>query len=866
VLFLFIFTCNLCVMHLPLSLWQVRAKAVAAATSIPQSSANSGFSVSTNTGKLLQQGLKKYKAGDLKGAIQDWKIALRQSQGDGNHASTALLIDYLALAYQQMGQTKVAIEYWHQALAFYQQVNDILNVGHVLVKQAQAYNNLGKTNKAIIISENALQIARTYNNDLLKLTALVTKGEAYRLQGNYKRAIFCFKSSLEIAQEFPHSGYYDLAIKKIASTYISLSQINYNLANSALEAGDSDEARIFNRQAFEYDLKALKYLQKSLNIARQYQDKISEINLLVDSILPTYRVKEFQLARAKLQLATSLLANLPNSQQKVYAAIKLAQIIQSLPGGEILSLAACSRNQEDPKVMDLLNKAVSIAASLHAKRALSFALGYLGHVYECQHNYQQALTFTRQAQQAVAGELNAEDSLYLWQWQTGRILKAQNLLLEAIAAYNQAIATFSTRSRPKGVYRQIRDQAIADFEVQIDRYETVKQMYRELIAIKLSLEDLNSVLTTIDALKITELSNYFEQDPEVQIIYQPKVDLLKTPPNTAMFWSIIQPERTAIIVSLPNGEVKFKWIQLDSKSIKQEINAFRIGLEKRSDIIYNHSQAQKLYNWIVRPFEKDLQLLQVETLVFIPDGLFHSIPMAALSDGKQFLIQKYALSSIASVSLTNTLPTQPEKLRALVVGLTKNAVVDGQQYQALASVKEEINQVTTLIPGSKQLLDENFTRDRLQAEIHKAIYPIIHIATHGEYNLVSEDTFLITGNNEKLAITDLYAMIHNAAVSSNTVELLVLSACETARGDDRTGLSLTNIAVLAGVKSTLASLWSVNDAATAKLVTQFYKYWHNERFSKARALQKAQQELIALGKKYAHPYYWAPFILSGNWL
>lgn len=201
-------------MHLPLSLWQVRAKAVAAATSIPQSSANSGFSVSTNTGKLLQQGLKKYKAGDLKGAIQDWKIALRQSQGDGNHGSTALLIDYLARAYQQMGQTKVAIEYWHQALASYQQVNDILNVGHVLLKQAQAYNNLGKTNKAITLSENALQIARTYNNDLLKLTALVTKGEAYRLQGNYKRAIFYFKSSLEIAQKFPHSDYYGLAIKK----------------------------------------------------------------------------------------------------------------------------------------------------------------------------------------------------------------------------------------------------------------------------------------------------------------------------------------------------------------------------------------------------------------------------------------------------------------------------------------------------------------------------------------------------------------------------------------------------------------------------------------------------------------------------
>ncbi len=187
-----------------------RSKAVAAIPSVPQNSANSGFSVSINTGKLLQQGLKKYKAGDFKGAIQDWKIGLRKSQDARNYASTALLIDYLAQAYHQMGKTKAAIEYWHQAIAFYQQVNDILNVGHVLVKQAQAYNNLGKTNKAIILSENALQIARTCNNDLLKVAALVTQGEAYRLQGNYKRAIFNFKSSLEIAQEFPHSEYYYL--------------------------------------------------------------------------------------------------------------------------------------------------------------------------------------------------------------------------------------------------------------------------------------------------------------------------------------------------------------------------------------------------------------------------------------------------------------------------------------------------------------------------------------------------------------------------------------------------------------------------------------------------------------------------------
>ncbi|NMG19690.1 hypothetical protein DP116_09540 [Brasilonema bromeliae SPC951] len=249
--------------------------------------------------------------------------------------------------------------------------------------------------------------------------------------------------------------------------------------------------------------------------------------------------------------------------------------------------------------------------------------------------------------------------------------------------------------------------------------------------------------------------------------------------------------------------------------------------------------------------------------------------MAALHDGEKFLVQRYAISfagslrSIATTSATtliNAKKVNRKNLRMLAMGLTKDAIVDGRMYEALTNVRQEINQVAAQIPGSKQLLDENFTYTSLQTELRLSVYPIIHIATHGEFSTVSEDTFLITGNNGKLTITDLYTLIRNTLHGSEAVELLALTACDTAIGDDRIPLALAGSAVNAGVKSALASLWSINDAATVTLVTKFYAEWYENGVSKAEALRRAQRALIASSKKYSHPYYWAPFILIGNWL
>ena len=189
----------------------------------------------------------------------------------------------------------------------------------------------------------------------------------------------------------------------------------------------------------------------------------------------------------------------------------------------------------------------------------------------------------------------------------------------------------------------------------------------------------------------------------------------------------------------------------------------------------------------------------------------------------------------------------------------------------MENVTDELEQVTQLFPGSKKLLNEQFTRQSLEQELKQAVYPIIHIATHGQFGTIPEDSFLVTGNNQKITITQLESDIRRFSGGSEPVELLALTACQTGIGDDRTTLGMAGITVQAGVRSAFASLWYVDDAFTEELVTKFYDHLQLpfegsgtiSPMSKAEALQEAQKALI---NRKIHPAQWAPFILIGNWL
>jgi CHAT domain-containing protein len=872
-LFLGTLTLSLWASSIPLTAERIRWEDAALAIALPWDIAQS-----PNADRLVREGVELYQRGDYRGAIARWQTALMFYEQNNDRSSQAIVLENLARATQKKGNGERAIAYWEGAIAHYRETKALQKVGRLLTEQAQTYSSLGQLRKAIALlcnvpqekaclPESALQIARTSRDRQGEAAALGSLGDALRLRNDAQSAIDYLQASLKIAGEIKHPAYIASAFNSLGNTYLNLAQNRDRLATSAQIRGDSRDANRLKREASGYSSQALSYLQKSLKLARSQNDRLAQMQALLN-LIPVYN-RTFAHAKAERarQQALSLLGSLPDSRSKVYAAIDLANLLQPTSVfEETTTITKCLKPELQSREMDLLQQAVAIAQKIEDNRSKSFALGEIGRFYECRQKYKQALDLTLQARWAAEQDLNAKDSLYLWEWQAGRILRATDRKQEAIASYESAIATLSN----------IRGSILAaSRDLQFDFRDTVEPIYRQLVDLKLEQTSfsspqqqqnyLSSVLTTVDSLKLTELQNYFGDDCEVTVGEQKNIP---APANlegdTVVFNSIILDNRTAIVASFPNGQKRFEWIEITSKTLTEEVNQFRIGLESYFDP-YDIQQAQKIYNWLIRPFAKDLEQSPIKTLVFIQDGILRSIPMAALHDGKQFLIQKYAIAITPSLTLTQSKPLNSQKLQALILGLTKSATVDGRDFPALKYVEREINAIESLMPQSKEILDDRFTRRRFQQELERENYRIVHIATHGEFGAVPQETFLVTGNNEKLTLNDLDPLIRRNAQTPEKIELLTLTACQTAVGDERAALGLAGVAVQAGAESALASLWYIEDAATAQLASLFYKNLTRLGLTKAEALQKAQLALIDR-KQYAHPAYWAPYILIGNWL
>lgn len=848
--------------------------------------------------RLVQQGVDRYQAGDYPGAIAVWKSALTAYQSSKNQSSTAIVLENLARVYQESGQSEQAITYWEQTAALHRRMNSP-QLGRILTEQAQTYSRLGQPRKAITLlcdadakgactPGSALQLARAAKDPAVEAAALGSLGDAYRLIGAYTLAIEVLQPGLEIAKTLDNATYQAAALNSLGNAHISLAQRSYRRATSAKQQGDDPKAEELKQAGVRQDKTALTYLQQSLKTSRAQSNPVAQMQTLL-SMIPLYsRTQDTATAAATLQEATRLLEQLPDSRERVYAAIDLSRLLQPVSAGESASRVRCLSPSTISTAEAILQQAVAVAQRLQDRRAESFALGELGHLYECQNQVALAIDLTQKARWAADQGLQAKDSLYLWEWQTGRILKQQGRIRDAIAAYERAIATL------EGIRSDI---LTANRDLQFDFRDTIDPLYRELVELKLSQErpvqvaankqidqpkqdqpkqsdesqkNFRSILGAIDSLKLAELQNYFGNDCVVAVANPASVDRVADR-KTAIVNTIILEDRTAVILSLPNGERKFSWATISKQQLIEQVNDFRRELERTRGDAYNPKPSQQVYDWLIAPFAQDLAQAQIKTLVFVQDGILRTVPMAALHDRTQFLIERYAVATTPSLVLTDPRALDRQGLRVLALGLTKAVTVDGETFRELPNVDREITEVKRQLPGSRQLLNEDFTRDRLQQEISQSAYPIIHIATHGKFGTDAEDTFVVMGNEQKLTFNELDQLIRRVARSTEPLELLTLTACETAVGDDRSALGLAGVAVQAGARSALASLWSVSDAATAKIATDFYAKLRDPAVNRAEALQAAQVALLRGetafdNNQYTRPAYWSAFVMVGNWL
>ncbi len=724
----------------------------------------------------------------------------------------------------QRGALEEALVAWKEAADLYDQAGQARGQIQALSNAAFAARTLGHLNQAFLQQELALQLARKVGDPTWLTLTLSELGKTYVTNHQYDVAADYIVQALEIAQaQKLHT--LGAALQNDLGIVLALQ----GRPHESLAAFYESAAR-----AKEEGLAPL-FVRARINAARV-----------------AIQIKQFDEVGPALDEAGERLAASAASYDKTEGLINLAL------GYRDLALAHPSSHDSALKQSAaLLHEAATMAEEPRDARLASYVYGHLGHLYEIERRLDEALQLTRRAVFA-AQSARAPESLYRWQWQSGRLLTRLGQLDDALSVYQEAALTL----------QPIRSEVTFAAQTSPDPNQpSIRSLYFELADLLLKraalMSDdleaepyLRTARDVIEAYKAAELRDYFRDDCVDQIQARiTKLDAVS--PSTAIIYPIVFSDRTELLVSFPNG-LKRHSIPVTATALTDEVRRFRHMLEKRTTREYL-PHAQQLYDWLIRPLTDDLRRLNVNTLVFVPDGPLRTIPMSALHDGDRFLIAQYAVATTPGLDLTDPQPINRTGVQLLSSGLTKAV----QGFPPLPHVAEEVAYIHSLFKGER-LLDNNFVAPRIEAELQDGRYTILHIATHGQFATEVNQSFLLTFD-DRLTMTQLERLVGLFRFRRDPLELLTLSACQTGIGDDRAALGLAGIAVKAGARSALATLWFINDEASSELVSEFYRQLHGTSISKARALQLAQLKLLS-DRVYEHPAYWAAFLLLNNWL
>lgn len=783
--------------------------------------------------ELLAQGRDLYAIGRYAEAIEIWR-SLNQS----DPLEQSLRFSYLALAYQKLGnwqeaersiaqsfdrlppdsppqlraqlfntqgqiqlaigQPEAALESWQQAEQYYIEAADEVGQLGSQINQAQALQTLGLYRRAQSLLAQINASLQDQPDSEVKALGLQSFGTVLQVTGNLSESEQALRQSLAIAQQL--------------NLQSQISEIQFSLANT-LRIAQNPEAVQLYQQAADAALTDLARLQAQLN----------QLSLLIDDQPQTAQSLANQLQPA--------IDRLTASRDSVYLQVNFATQLSKL------------RNSS--RAAQVLATAIQQARSLPDARAESFALGQLGHLYEQTQQWEAARSLSQQAL-LLAQSVNANDVAYRWQWQIGRILR-QSDSIAAKAVYTEALQTLELIRR---------DLLATQPEFQVSFRQDVEPLYRELVELLVqadpSSEDLQAARQAIEALRIAELENFFRSaclDATAQI---DSIDA-----RAAVFYPILLRDRLLVIVSLPNQPLRYHTVPVSLAEVESTIATFR----RRLILPYTSDReiqaiAQQIYGWLIQPVAAALAESQIETLVFVQDGVLQSIPMAALWDGDRYLVESYSIALTPGLQLFEPKPLSQIPLRAVTAGLTESR----HDFESLEFVEIELAQIRSEIP-TDVLLDRDFTSTTLADKMADSPASILHIATHGQFSSQADQTFILAWD-QPITIDQFTRLLEARDQQPNTLELLVLSACETAVGDNRAALGLAGIAVQSGARSTLASLWLIDDQSTPLLMTEFYQSLKNG-LSKTAALRQAQRSLLQ--SQYRHPRYWAAFVLLGNW-
>lgn len=852
-----------------------------------QSSSTQSPSPQTSSAQaLIEQGREDYTAQRFTAAVNAWTEAAALLASQGDRLQQALALSYLTAAEQQLGhlaaaethisqsmatlsdaesasdlesilpvaaqirntlgslqfakgRTQLALETWQSAAALYLQLGDQIRYLNNLLNQVQAQQALGFYHQAerslATIEQSLPQQARS-----LQIRGYQRIGQTYRLIGNFNDAITSLNTALSLAQQ----------------QSVNTSSILIELGNTAQSQGQMSEAIAFYQQAIEQS-------EQLRTPETKLKAQLNQLQILSKS--------DPAEARRIIASLSNSLADIPPSRSQVYSYIHAAQSLTNIGTPRDLTMAA-----------RWLSQAIHTSAEdLHDSRAEAYARGTLGHVYEQSQRWQEAQSLTEEAL-TTAQSVNAVDIAYQWEWQLGRLLKQQNKKDQALQAYRAAYAAlqsikqdlvatnqelqFSFRDQVEPVYRELVDLLLQQDPSAASTSEigTLEDGTSENNAIRVSENNADNPISVreearnvIESLQIAELDNFFRtaclEGQQVALEEVEKTD-------AAIIYSIILRDRLELLVSLPDQPLQQYTSLVTQTELEQTLKDWRQNLEKPFTTPEGKLLGQSLYQWIIRPMQTALAANSVKTLTFVLDGALRNAPMAALYNDGHYLIEDYAVALSPGLQLLGPRALQETSSAALLGGITQARL----GFSELLNVEEELRTVERLV-SSRLLIDEAFTTANLAKQVASSNQPIIHLATHGQFSSDADETFILAWDR-RIPVIELSALLRAGDLNrSDPIELLILSACETATGDSRAALGLAGVALQSGTRSTLASLWNLDDASGAIFTGLFYEALSRPNTTKAEALRQAQISLLQ-NPNYRHPTYWSAYVLVGNWL
>ncbi len=514
---------------------------------------------------------------------------------------------------------------------------------------------------------------------------------------------------------------------------------------------------------------------------------------------------------------------------------------------------AAARDQSRLRAARLFARAAADAEECDDARLAAYAWGYLAEPYLDAGRMGDARVATERAIE-YAALAAAPDAEYRFLAQLGAIFRREGDLDAAIAADRRAVAivarlsedlasdslaaSFAFREQVEPVYTSLVDALLA--RAAQSTPETAQPLLRE-------------ARDTLEALKTAELRDHYGDDCLASQQRVATDDL----PGAVVLYPVILPDRVELIVGA-DGVLSLHRSPMPPDALDAQVGQMRRFVASAMTRRYLRPAAA-LYAGLIAPIADRLD--DADVLVVVPGGALRTIPFSALYDEARsaHLIEDIAVVTSPGLSLTEPRPFSGKDTPVLAAGLSEARL----GFSALPSVDTEIEGIAASFPTT-ELMNSALTGERLDGEVASQAVGVVHIATHAEFDADASQSFIVTWD-EKLPMDAFAATIaRTARRNAAPLELLVLSACETAAGDEQAALGLAGIAIQSGARSAVASLWSVNDRATQQLIDRFYRQLATGQ-SRAESLRSAQRALIA-DDTFSHPAFWSSFLLISSWL